>query len=86
MIYVSYDVDSIDSNYSIGTGTPVAEGLTPGEELELNTLLVGDPRVVCWEIVEINPTLDSKNQMADIAFNVMESAGKAIEDRIIKNK
>lgn len=73
IIYVSFDVDSMDSTYSVGTGTPVPNGLTPEEAIELNTQLVTNEKVVCWEMVEVNPTLDTKNKMAENAFNVLES-------------
>jgi arginase len=31
-----------------------------------------DKRVCCWEIVEVNPTLDNENTMAEAAFEVLE--------------
>ena len=33
-------------------------------------------KVVCWEIVEINPTLDTLNQMGEAAFEVLQVAVK----------
>jgi arginase len=72
-IYISFDVDSLDSSISRGTGTPVAEGLTVEEAILLNTELIKDKRVCCWEIVEVNPTLDTENLMAENAFEVLES-------------
>ena len=30
------------------------------------------PKVCCFEIVEINPTLDKENLMAEIAFNILQ--------------
>lgn len=72
-IYISFDVDSLDSSISKGTGTPVAEGLTVSEALLLNVELIKDKRVCCWEIVEVNPILDTQNLMAEIAFDILES-------------
>ncbi len=71
-IYISYDVDSIDSSISKGTGTPVANGLN---ETELEELLVGllkNEKVNCFEITEINPTLDCENKMAEIALRILQ--------------
>ncbi len=71
-IYISYDVDSIDSGISEGTGTPVPNGLN---ETELEELLVGllkNEKVNCFEITEINPTLDSENKMAEIALHILK--------------
>lgn len=77
-IYISFDVDSMDSSISKGTGTPVAEGLTVEEAILLNTLLIKDKRVCCWEIVEVNPTLDTENLMAENAFEVLESTANSL--------
>lgn len=79
-IYISFDVDSLDSSISMGTGTPVANGLTVKEALELNTELIKDKRVCCWEIVEVNPTLDSENLMAENAFDILEATTKSLVD------
>jgi len=71
-VYSSFDVDSLESSISMGTGTPVPDGLTVEEAITLNAELIKDKRVCCWEIVEVNPTLDSENTMAEAAFEVLE--------------
>lgn len=81
LIYVSMDVDSIDSRVSTGTGTPVPNGLTVEESKALNAALAKDPKVCAWEIVEINPTLDTENRMAESAFEIMEATARSIVDR-----
>ena len=81
LIYVSFDVDSIDSRFSSGTGTPVPNGLNPDEVRDLNRALVGDPRVCAWEIAEINPTLDSENKMSETAFEVIRSVAEIVSSR-----
>lgn len=73
LIYVSFDVDSIDPTISEGTGTPVENGFTVEEALQLTTMLVKDHRVCCWEMVEVNPTLDNQNRMAENAFDILEA-------------
>jgi arginase len=84
LIYVSFDVDSIDSRFSTGTGTPVPNGLTVEEAKLLNVELCKDPRVCAWEIVEVNPTLDTENRMAESAFEILEAAAKSIESRPVE--
>lgn len=79
-LYISFDVDSLDSSISVGTGTPVPNGLTVAEAIELNAELIKDKRVCCWEIVEVNPTLDTENTMAEIAFEVLEITTKSLVD------
>lgn len=77
-LYISFDVDSLDSSISMGTGTPVPNGLTVEEAIQLNAELIKDKRVCCWELVEVNPTLDSENAMAEIAFEVLEITTKSL--------
>ncbi len=75
MIYISFDVDSMDPELSsYGTGTPVGNGLSPDEAKELLTILMKNEKVVCMELVEVNPCLDNKkNKMAEIAFDILSS-------------
>ncbi|SEG17664.1 arginase [Algoriphagus boritolerans] len=79
-LYISFDVDSLDSSISVGTGTPVPDGLTVEEAIRLNAELIKDKRVCCWEIVEVNPTLDTENTMAEAAFEVLEATTKSLVD------
>jgi arginase len=81
LIYVSFDVDSMDSRISTGTGTPVPNGLAVDEARALNEELAKDPKVCAWEICEVNPTLDTENRMAESAFEVLEATAKVILSR-----
>lgn len=81
LIYVSFDVDSLDSRISRGTGTPVPNGLTVEEARILNVELAKSPKLCAWEIAEVNPTLDTQNSMAESGFEVMEATAKAIVAR-----
>ena len=71
-IYVSFDVDSLDSSISKGTGTPVNNGLREREAEDLISKLMQNRKVCCFEITEVNPTLDKENLMAEIAFNILQ--------------
>ncbi|NHE59880.1 arginase [Cyclobacterium plantarum] len=77
-IYISFDVDSLDTSISKGTGTPVPDGLTLSEAVQLNEALIKDKRVCAWEIVEVNPTLDTENAMAENAFEILESTTRSL--------
>ena len=81
LIYISFDVDSIDSRFSTGTGTPVPNGLTVDEAKALNVELARSPKVCAWEIAEVNPTLDTENRMAESAFEILEATAKSIVNR-----
>jgi len=71
-VYVSFDVDSLDSSISKGTGTPVSNGLKEREAEDLISKLMQNRKVCCFEITEVNPTLDKENLMAEIAFNILQ--------------
>lgn len=80
IIYVSFDVDSMDPSVSEGTGTPVPGGFDEEEAKAILLGLVADPRLVCFEMVEINPLLDKKgNSMAEAAFRIMKPVYEKIE-------
>ncbi|MBT8196738.1 MAG: arginase [Bacteroidia bacterium] len=72
MIYVSFDVDSMDSAISKGTGTPVPDGITEKEAGNLCAYIVENEKVCCFEITEVNPTLDSENLMAENTFEILQ--------------
>lgn len=71
-IYVSFDVDSLDSSISRGTGTPVSNGLKEREAEDLVASFMQHHKICCFEIAEVNPTLDKENMMAEIAFNILQ--------------
>lgn len=87
LIYISFDVDSMDPNeVSFGTGTPVKNGLFPVEALDLMETLVQSKKVVCVEFVEINPCLDNRqNKMAETALNILEPLVEHIEKLYLKD-
>lgn len=81
-IYLSFDVDSMDPEYSSsGTGTPVGNGLHPDEAKSLILHLLESGRIGCFEIVEVNPCLDDKmNRMAELAFDVLDNGIKILSE------
>lgn len=79
VIYISFDVDSMDPGVSNGTGTPVANGLTEKEAEELLSEFCSSSKVRCLEFAEINPLLDQKNKMADISFQILNNVVQKIE-------
>lgn len=71
-IYISFDVDSLDASISKGTGTPVGNGLREREAEDLISKFMQNRKVCCFEIAEVNPTLDKENLMSEIAFNILQ--------------
>ncbi len=72
LIYISFDVDSMDSSISKGTGTPVRNGITEKEAGSLCVRLIQNEKVCCFEICEVNPTLDKENLMAENTFEILQ--------------
>lgn len=80
LIYISFDVDSMDCDrISYGTGTPVPAGFNPEEVIQIIHLFQATGKVKCIELTEINPLLDNKgNKMAETAFEVLDKVSNTI--------
>ncbi|WP_024770851.1 arginase [Aquimarina macrocephali] len=85
MIYISFDVDSMDCDLiSKGTGTPVSRGFDINEAIRIIQAFVRTEKTVCFEVVEVNPTLDNKgNKMAEAAFDVLKATTATITEKMI---
>ncbi|HKK87442.1 MAG TPA: arginase [Saprospiraceae bacterium] len=81
MIYISFDVDSLDCDLvSRGTGTPVSKGFDPEEVKMIIKSLLDTQKVVCLELTEVNPLLDTRgNVMAETAFGVLNEVTEYYE-------
>ena len=79
VVHVSFDVDSLDPEFAPGVGTPVAGGLQY-RELHLLMETLAESRLIgSFEVVEVNPILDSANATAEVAVGAVCSAlGKTI--------
>ena len=84
IIYVSFDVDSMDSILvSKGTGTPVEHGLNPEEANYFVNEFASWKKTCCIEMVEINPCLDDKvNKMAEVAYDIIRNCAQTIQKKI----
>jgi arginase len=78
-LHVSFDLDSIDPVYAPGVGTPVKGGLDYREAHLIMEMLAESGKMTSLEIVEVNPILDTRNQSAEFAVELVQSAfGKKI--------
>ncbi len=84
MIYISFDVDSMDCDMiSYGTGTPVPKGFDQYEIIEIFNQLIASKKIGAIEFVEVNPLLDFKgNKMAETAFEVLDAVTKSLKKTI----
>ncbi|WP_164518170.1 arginase [Pseudoalteromonas rubra] len=71
ILYVSFDIDSLDSEYVPGTGTPVDGGLRTEQAKEILSIIHESNKVKLFEVVEINPLLDDKNETAKCIADIL---------------
>ncbi|MGV6945733.1 agmatinase family protein [Sphingobacterium kyonggiense] len=62
-VYLTIDIDSVDSGISMGTGWPEPGGFLPREILKLVKKLAA-PGLIGMELVEVSPPYDHHNQTA----------------------
>lgn len=72
-LHVSLDMDVLDPNAAPGVGTPVPGGLTYREAHLLMEILAASGKIRSIDVVEINPILDTRNQTALIAVELIAS-------------
>lgn len=70
-IHLSFDIDALDPKYVPGTGTPVADGLTPDEIAPALATLARERLIHSAEFVEYNPKLDENNRTAELTIDLI---------------
>lgn len=70
-IYVSFDVDSVDSAIYSGTGTPVPGGISSVQAIELLQQFWASEKLCAVETTEINPLLDQGNKTAETVLHIL---------------
>lgn len=73
-IHISFDMDGIDPEYAGGVGTPVEGGLTYREAHMIMEMIHDSGCISSLEVLEVNPILDTKNETAELAVDLIESA------------
>jgi len=71
-VYVSFDVDVLDTSISTGTGTPVYNGLMMSEARQVVEVLKQLKNIRLWEFTEINPLLDNNNSMSKAVLELID--------------
>lgn len=85
-VYLSFDIDVLDSGFVPGTGWPEPGGLLPREALEL-VRLVSEPGLAGIELVECSPPYDWAEQSTLITSRViMDSLATLVRAGRLGNK
>jgi len=72
-LHVSFDMDCMDPSVAPGVGTPVRGGPTYRETQLCMEMLADCGRLGSVDLVELNPALDTRNQTAELAVELLES-------------
>lgn len=73
-VHLSFDIDFLAPDEAPGVGTPVTGGATFREAHLALEMLADAGILTSMEIVEVNPTLDVRNQTSDLAVGLVASA------------
>jgi arginase len=73
-IHVSFDMDVCDPSIAPGVGTPVKGGLDYREAHMVMEIVADSGLLTAIDLVEINPTLDVRNQTAILGAELILSA------------
>jgi guanidinopropionase len=68
--YITFDIDSLDTPYAVGTGAPEPGGLSMREAFGLLRGLAGAP-IIGGDVVEVSPPNDPTGHTALCAANLM---------------
>lgn len=84
-IHVSFDIDSIDSLFTPGTGTPVKDGLTIYEARKILVALAESGLMVSMDFVELNPLLDNNEETAKMSMDLIKSVFENLDSNSVNN-
>jgi len=73
-VHLSFDIDFITPDEAPGVGTPVPGGATFREAHLALEMLADSGILTSMEFVEVNPTLDVRNQTSELAVGLVASA------------
>ena len=72
-LHVSFDVDFLDPDIAPGVGTTVPGGPNYREAQLVMEMIADTGRLGSLDIVELNPSLDNRNQTGKLAVDLVES-------------
>ena len=72
-VHLSFDLDVIDPRDGIGVGTPVADGICLGQNIEAMQILAKANVITSAEFVEVNPLLDVDGKTVTATINLIRA-------------
>ena len=71
-VYVSIDLDGFSSAYAPGVSAPSPIGFTPEIVWKSLDVIIQSNKLLCFDIVELNPTFDQDNATARLGASCLE--------------
>ncbi|GLS92039.1 arginase [Psychromonas marina] len=71
-IYISFDIDSLDSSLVPGTGMPADNGLSLDCVKSIFDTLLRSKKIKALEVVEVNPLLDTNNKTTKTIASLLD--------------
>lgn len=81
LLYISFDVDALDSSLIAATGTPEPLGYYQEEMKIILNYMLKLPNAGFFEVTEFNPTLDDDSDKRDVIFALLDEALETIAQR-----
>lgn len=77
-IHLSFDIDSLDPEFTPGTGTPVNDGLTLEAGKKIINTILSTKKVKSLDFVEFNPTLDDTDTTLNTCFELLREINTSL--------
>ena len=71
-LYITLDLDGFSSAYAPGVSAPSPLGFTPYFVFKMLSFLFATNKVISFDIVELNPSLDRDNLTANLAAKIID--------------
>jgi agmatinase len=84
-IYISIDIDVLDPAFAPGTGTPEPDGIATWELLDLLHEVV-DERTQAFDLVEVNPMVDTSGITSALGAKIVFEVASYIYSKRLKRK
>ena len=81
-VYVTFDIDAMDPAIAPGTGTPEVGGLSYEQARRLIEIVFAENRIVGFDLVEMNPSLDVSEITALLSAQIMLEAIGFLQHRL----
>jgi len=71
-VYLSLDLDVLDSAFAPGVSAPCTNGLTPFQVKSIIQTVINSGKLKLFDVVELNPEFDSDNRTAKLAAHFLQ--------------